>query len=91
MDNIVILDRIDFNESRIMEILEDFKNLKKAISDNVNTDMFSEKHRIECALKIKTSIKDTAKLLQISERQLYREIIKYKITYENKQIYQKSC
>jgi len=95
MDYKVILDRLDFNESRIREGLKDIKEIRKVvgnlkkykrITEIVKSDddlllkiLKSEKARIKLALELVKFKKDAAKLLGFSERTMYRKLKEYNL------------
>jgi len=89
MDYKTLLDRIDWNENRVYNSLKELKELKEIITVQIALDneiepdvikMFDEKFRILYALKLtKDKRRPAAKMLKMSERNLYRLMKEYKI------------
>ncbi len=89
MDYKEFYDRIDFNEKKLRETKSELKDLKifanslRFPSNTCDSDinkMFDEKYRITYALQLtKGHIRSAAKILGMSERNLFRLIAKYEI------------
>jgi len=78
-----VLDRLDYNEKRIREVLKDIHELKFKIlvceGNSIMEVLSSEKSRIELALTVTNLKKEAAELLGMSYRTLHRKLIEYKI------------
>lgn len=83
MDAKKILERIDYNESKIKVILEDLKALKAQTYLDGEVDvkkiLSDEKYRMCIALKISNNNIEASELLNMSERTFYRKLRKYKL------------
>lgn len=80
MDIKLALDRIDFNEKRIHEVIADLIELRKEIITKTPDDkttylklLGSEKFRMENAKQLGGSDKETIKLLGMTKRTFYRK------------------
>jgi hypothetical protein len=89
MDYKTLSDRIEWNEGRLREIRVDLLHIKEQISAQLISDkeiepdiirMFDEKFRIQYALKLSNGKRRVAaKLLKMSERNLYRLMSEHKL------------
>lgn len=99
MDLKEIYERIDFNESRIREVIKDLHGLRLII-DNLKPDiekidlpyddiirnlLISEDFRVKYAIMISKYFRDAAKLLGMSERNFYRKLKNLGINSNNKE------
>lgn len=74
-----ILDRIDFNEKRVREVLRYLNSIREQLRPNANVNMFNEKFRIETALGLSKTKEDAAIMCEMSLRTFYRKLKEYGI------------
>ncbi len=81
-----LLKRLDFNEERIRKSLTDIAHIRQIIMSDEKETKFDiirllgdEKYRIVKALEICKKREDTANLLGMTERTLYRKLKHYKL------------
>ena len=76
-----LLERLDFNEDRIRDCLQEIKDIRSSIREvpDILKLLSSERYRIKTALNMTKNKKKAYAMLNMNERTFYRKLKEYNL------------